>query len=275
MIFRLSILSMMLLLWFSGCDGKQEYMYLEVDEYKQRVYASWIGQIIGNTYGLSYEFHFIDEPGPDDFPYGYGWTLDLLRQYDGAFSDDDTDIEYMYLTQMEEHGIEPTYAQLRDAWMSHVTERVWAANRQAVTLMHAGHYPPVTGSKQYNSQWSQIDPQLVNEIWAFTAPGMIDYAVEKSRFMAHITNDDFGIEPTLVYAAMYSAAFFESDVHKLIDIGQNALPDESHFSSVIDRVKELYATYPNDWKAARQAVKEEYYDTAIIIHMPGCPSMPP
>lgn len=259
---RCLILSIILFLVFDQSKAQDEYVYLDIEEYKAKVYASWIGQIIGNTYGLSYEFQYIDEPGPDNFPYGYGWTLDIVREHNGAFSDDDTDIEYMYLTQMEEHGIEPTYAQLRDAWMSHVKERVWAANRQALTLMHAGHYPPVTGSRKFNSQWSQIDPQLVNEIWAFTAPGMIDYAVEKSRFAAKITNDDFGIEPTLVYAAMYSSAFFESDVTKLIEIGQDVLPQKSHFSQVIDRVRELHNQYPENWLAARKSIKEEYYEKA-------------
>jgi hypothetical protein len=155
---------------------------LSVQEYKDAVYASWIGQIIGNTYGLCYEFSFIDEPGPDSFPYGYTWTLESLKKYNGAFSDDDTDIEYMYLTQMEKNGIEPTYYQLAEAWKTHVKSKVWCANRAALTLMHAGHYPPATGSMQLNPQWCQIDPQLVNEIWALTAPGMIKYAVDKSEF---------------------------------------------------------------------------------------------
>ncbi len=63
---------------------------LSVREYKDAVYASWIGQIVGNTCGLGYEFKYINQPGPDPFPYGYSWTLDELKRYDGAFSDDDT-----------------------------------------------------------------------------------------------------------------------------------------------------------------------------------------
>ena len=40
---------------------------LSASDYEARVYAAWIGQIIGNIYGLSYEFRFIDDAGPDDF----------------------------------------------------------------------------------------------------------------------------------------------------------------------------------------------------------------
>jgi len=243
-------------------EEPKDWKYLSVEDYRKAVYASWIGQIVGNTYGLCYEFKYIGEPGPDDFPYGYSWTLDTLKKYNGAFSDDDTDIEYMYLTQMEKYGIEPTYAQLTEAWKTHVKTKVWCANRAALTLMLAGHYPPVTGSKTHNPQWCQIDPQLVNEIWAVTAPGMISYAVSKSEFAARITSDSFGLEPTLHYAAMYSAAFFEKDIHKLIDTGTAALPDSSRFAQIVAHVKDLHARYPDDWQEARRIVKENYLTQA-------------
>ena len=67
----------------------------------------------------------------------------------------------------------------------------------------------LSNSRDYNPNWFQIDPQLVNEIWAVTAPGMVDYATQNSAWAARITNDGFGIEPTIHYAAMYAAAFFE------------------------------------------------------------------
>ncbi|WP_289053143.1 ADP-ribosylglycohydrolase family protein [Carboxylicivirga marina] len=247
---------------FAGCayqEARENYQYLKVKDYQDAVYASWIGQIIGNTYGLGYEFKFIDEPGSDIFPYGYDFTLEDLRKHNGAYSDDDTDIEYMYLTQMEKNGIEPSYYHLAEAWKAHVKERIWFANRMAVTLMHAGHYPPVTGHKDFNSEWFQIDPQLVNEIWAIAAPGMVDYAVAKSKFAARITSDDFGLEPTLHYAGMYSAAFFEKDINRLIEIGNESLAPKSHFVQAVEFVKEQYALYPNNWQEARKNICDRYY----------------
>lgn len=122
---------------------------LPVQEYEDKVHASLLGQLVGNLYGLGYEFKFIDEPGPETMPYGYTeGVLQRVDEMNGGFSDDDTDIEYMYLLQMERHGIEPTYGQLAEAWKQHVRERVWVANRVALTLMHTGLYPPHTGRKQ-------------------------------------------------------------------------------------------------------------------------------
>jgi len=243
-----------------AADSRSDWR-IGLDEYRERVYASWLGQIVGNIYGLSYEFQFIDEPGPDTFPYGFGVSLERVREVNGAFSDDDTDIEYMYLLQMEQHGIEPTYRQLTAAWKHHVLDRVWVANRSALALMHAGYSPPVTGSRDYNPNWFQIDPQLVNEIWAVTAPGMVDYATQKSAWAARITNDGFGIEPTIHYAAMYAAAFFESEIERLIDIGTAALPPGSRFAGTVEHMKRLHREFPDDWRKARELMAKSYYGT--------------
>ncbi len=89
-----------------ACALCGEVLLIPRDEYLDKVKGAWLGQIVGNIYGLSYEFRYIEEPGPDEFPYGFGESLERVRAVDGAFSDDDTDIEYMYLLQMERHGIE-------------------------------------------------------------------------------------------------------------------------------------------------------------------------
>ncbi len=247
-----------------SADPLDEPRKIAVEEYEEKVYASWLGQIIGNIYGLPHENAYIEQPGPETFPYGYQRNLEALKVHDGAFSDDDTDFEYLYLLQMEKHGPEPTYKALAEAWMHHVRDRVWLANRAALGLMHYGFEPPVTGMKAHNPHWFQIDPQLVNEIWAVTAPGMIAYAVDKSAWAARITDDDWGIEPTMFYGAMYAAAFFESDVYELVEIGLRAMPEGSRFSRTVEEMKSLYAKYPTDWKSARQEMAEMYYHNEPI-----------
>lgn len=235
------------------------YQKIPVAEYQDKVKASWLGQIIGNTYGLSYEFKFIDQPGPNKFPYGFGEYLAKVKEVNGAFSDDDTDIEYMYLLQMEKHGSTPSYSALANAWQDHVREKVWVANRQAVALMHAGYSPPLTGHKTLNPQWFQIDPQLVNEIWAVTAPGMMNYAAAKTRWAGRITSDDFGIDPAVMYGAMFSAAFFEPDIERLIAAGLAALPTQSRFAAIVRHMQQLHKKYPDDWQKARAIMAEHYY----------------
>src|SRR6056297_1114252 len=136
-------LTVILIAAFSSCTNEEDYYKISVEEYHQKVYGSWIGQIIGNIYGLPHENAYKNEPGPDNFPIGY-LDLSRMQKVNGAFSDDDTDLEYMYLLQMEKHGPEPTYEQLVEAWKYHIRNRVWLANRAALGLMHFGFTPPVT-----------------------------------------------------------------------------------------------------------------------------------
>ncbi|MEO9475718.1 MAG: ADP-ribosylglycohydrolase family protein [Cyclobacteriaceae bacterium] len=232
---------------------------ISVKELRNKIAGAWIGQMIGNIYGLPHENKYVDAPGAENWPYGYTKNIDKLKTYDGAFSDDDTDVEYMYLLQMEKYGHEPTYEQMREAWMFHIRDRVWLANRGALGLMHFGFTPPFTGAKDINPHWFQIDPQLINEIWAYTAPGMIKYAAQKSDWAARITSDEWGAEPTVHYGAMYAAAFFETDVRKLIDIGLKELPEDGRYAQTIRDMIALHKKYPNKWQDAWKEMAQKYY----------------
>jgi hypothetical protein len=88
---------------------------------------------------------------------------------------------------------------------------------------------------------------------------MVKYASSKSDWAARITSDDWGVEPTIMYGAMYSAAFFEKDISKLIDIGLQALPPGGRFTSTVKEMIALHEKYPHDWKASRHEMAQKYY----------------
>ena len=233
---------------------------ITIGELKDKIAGAWIGQMIGNIYGLPHENKYVNAPGDDQkWPYGYSKNLDKLKKYEGAFSDDDTDVEYMYLLTMEKYGYEPTYEQMREAWLFHIRDRVWLANRGALGLMHYGYTPPFTGDKEINPHWFQIDPQLINEIWSYTAPGMVQYAAQKSEWAALITSDSWGVEPTIHYGAMYAAAFFETDINKLIEIGLKELPANGRYAQTVRHMIELHKKYPNKWQDSWKEMADAYY----------------
>jgi ADP-ribosylglycohydrolase len=233
---------------------------IPLDVLQDKIAGAWIGQMIGNIYGLSFENKFIEQPGNEkDFPYGYTKNTAKLKQYNGAFSDDDTDFECIYLLLMEKYGIEPTYEQMREGWMYHVRDRVWLANRAALGLMHHGFTPPFTGSKNINPHWFQIDPQLINEIWGYTAPGMLSYAAGKSAWAARITSDYWAISPTIHYGVMYANAFFEKNIRKLIENALTYLPSDDRYAQTVREMLALYDKYPNDWTKARAEMAAKYY----------------
>ncbi|MBQ8307216.1 MAG: ADP-ribosylglycohydrolase family protein, partial [Alistipes sp.] len=233
---------------------------ISMEDLRDKIAGAWLGQMVGNMYGLPYETKFIEKEGDEkNFPFGYSKSLIKMEQYDGAFSDDDTDIEYIYLMLMEKYGYEPTYAQMREGWMYHIRDRVWLANRAALGLMHYGYTPPFTGMQASNPHWYQIDPQLINEIWAYTAPGMVQYAADKSAWAARITSDEWATAPTIHYGAMYADAFFEKDIKKLVLNALRYLPEEDRYAQTVRRMVALYEQYPDNWQQARAEMAKEYY----------------
>jgi hypothetical protein len=178
--------------------------------------------------------------------------------FEGAYSDDDTDIEFVTLHAVEKYGLDLTHAEITEMWKKHINRKIWVANRTARNLMDKGVVAPETGSKENNHNWFQIDPQLVNEIWSAFYPGMTKKAAARAEWGARITNDDWGTHPTIAYGAMYSGAFFEKDVEKLVVMAVEAVPNEGPFAEGLRDVVQWHKQYP-DWRDTRKRIHEKYY----------------
>ena len=243
-------------------------------ELEDKISAFWLGQLVGNYYGLPFENIYIDEPVPFlvDRIYTYeddesillnrndwrGFIPIFMNAVEGAFADDDTDIEFITLHAVEKYGLDLTYPEITEMWKKHINRRIWVANQTARSLMSKGLVAPETGRKENNRNWFQIDPQLVNEIWSAFYPGMTKKAGERALWGARITNDDWGTHPTIAYGVMISAAFFESDVEKLVQMAIDAIPDEGPFAEGIRDVVEWHKENV-DWRDTRKLIHEKYY----------------
>lgn len=239
-----------------------------------KIEGFWIGQLVGNYMGFPFESVYIDEPIPFDVDRYFTFRDDpaipvhrddvrgyvpIVTDYvEGAFSDDDTDIELVTLHAVEQYGLDIDYEEITEVWKRHINRRIWVANRTARDLMARGLAAPDTGRKENNENWAMIDPQLVNEIWSAFYPGMTQRAAERAQWGARITNDDWGTHATIAYGAMISAAFFEPDVEKLVRIGTGAVPDSGPFAEGIRDVVRWHNEEP-DWRATRKRLHEKYY----------------
>ena len=188
-----------------------------------------------------------------------GYCLLMTTWLEGAFSDDDTDIEFVTLHAVEKYGLDINYSEITDMWKKHINRKIWCANRTARTLMSRGLTAPATGSRSNNENWYQIDPQLVNEIWSMFYPGMIRKSAERAKWGAMITNDDWGTHPTIAYGIMYSAAVFEKDVNKLVSLALSFIPEDSPFHEGIRDVISWHERYP-DWRQTRKLIFDKYYE---------------
>lgn len=232
---------------------------MPASSYADKIRGGWYGQCIGNIYGLPHEHAYQEKPRTEPIP-GYPESMiGRMRAAGGCFADDDTDVEYAYLTAMERFGVEPTHEQLGGIWVRHINSMIWVANESARYLMAAGYLPPDSGSRQRNQHWSMIDPQLVNEIWAMTAPQMLGYAAAQADWVASVTNDEWGTHATIWYNTMYAAAFTEDDPETLYRIGLAALPADSPMRQCLEDILVWRQQYGDDWLAVRAEVDRKWY----------------
>lgn len=233
-------------------------------ELKEKIAGYWMGQIVGNYMGFPFENLYNENTGP--MPYDIekyyscradqtilkeelkelkihakdrrGYTDIFAKAMQGAPSDDDTDIEFVYLHAVEKYGLDITYPEITEMWKTHLNRFIWGGNAVARKLMNEGLLPPETGKKEHNRNWYYIDAQIENEIWGAFFPGMMNNAAAKTDWSARITNDDWTVQLAVAYSVMYSAAFFEKDVDKLVILALESIPKEGPFyEGLVDVIK--------------------------------------
>ena len=272
---RLNVILLTCLLPILSAVNAEERMISKA-ELTDRVLGFWNGQLLGNYIGFPFENLYSEDAIPVLVDRIYtadyqgevqlkinnndrrGHIPILARSLGGAFSDDDTDIEFVTLHAVEKYGLGITYPEITEAWKTHINDFIWVANREARNLMDQGFVAPDTGRKENNKHWFQIDPQLVNEIWSTFYPGMIEQATERALWGARITNDDWGTHPTMAYAAMISAAFFEDDIEELVKLAVDAVPNTGPFAEGIRDVIRWHEQH-DDWRVTRQLIHDKYW----------------
>ena len=156
------------------------------DVLRDKIRGGLLGQLLGNLNGLDHEFQYIDEPG-----HVTEYTPALPE---GARTDDDTDLEWVYVVAMQdEDRILLLPARIAELWIERINRRIWCANRWARGLMNLGFEPPLTGNEALNP-WAEfnISGQFLSETFGLMAPAMPQTA---SRIGLHYTRVAIDAEP--------------------------------------------------------------------------------
>src|SRR6188508_1363476 len=101
---------------------------IDANVLEDKIRGGMLAQIIGNLNGLPHEFKYIDEPGSVEH-----YTPALPK---GAHTDDDTDIEWVYLHEIARSGenfLPPD--RIAALWKQHINRRIFCANLYARGLM--------------------------------------------------------------------------------------------------------------------------------------------
>ena len=225
---------------------------IPADVLEDKVRGGLLGQLLGNLNGLPHEMKYIDEPGAVET------YVPALPE--GARTDDDTDIEWVYVTEMHRTGqlmLPPD--RIIALWKRHINRSIWCSNAYARQLMDLGLEPPLTGRVALNP-WAEfnISGSFLCETFALISPGMPRSAARLGLNYTHVAIDGEPAQTTQFVTAMIATAYFETDVDKVLDAGLAAVDPDSAIRAVAAEARRWHAEHPRDWKATRRLVKEKY-----------------
>lgn len=217
--------------------------------FRDKVHGCWLGKAAGGTLGAPYE-----------------WSKDMNcvsfypPEINGtSIPNDDLDLQLVWLAAVERFGAVNINERILAEYWSEMITGPWNEYGICRNNIRMGLYPPLSGScgndiwKWSNGAW------IRSEIWACLFPGAPEEAAMAAYADACCDHCGEGIYAEIFTAAMESAAFVESDIHKLIGIGLSLIPSDSRIASVIQTAikchKEGY-TLPD----ARNTVLKEVED---------------
>jgi len=250
------------------CSREVEYRQISYEDYLDKVDGAWLGQMIGVTFGEPTEFRYQGKIVPFNLDYYYKHTgkgnkRQNYKRYtpDGAPDQDDVYIELLFLHCIKNYGINVTARQIAEEWLKRMDyNRVWHANKAAHTNFMKGIWPPESGNPKYNRHADDIDFQIESDLFGIISPGLPQESNRWCDKVGHIMNYGDGVYGGMFVAGMYTIAFFETDVQKIVSWGLRCIPKESRYAKVIRDVMDWHKQY-SDWTYTWNELQKKWGNT--------------
>jgi len=233
----------------TASDGMVE---IPAEVLRDKIRGGLLGQILGNLNGIPHEMRYINEPG--------NVTEYVPALPEGAWTDDDTDFEWVYVDAMQRQGaILIPHSEIAALWKTRINRRIWCSNQYARVLMDLGLEPPMTGSIALNP-WADfnISGQFLCESFGLIAPAMPQTAGRIGLNFTRVTIDGEPAQTTQMFTAMIATAFLTDDMERVLDSGVAALDPQSVLREIVGDVRTWHHAHPTDWRTTRELVKEKY-----------------
>ena len=225
---------------------------LLVSEYREKMKAAWIGQMVGVQWGQPTEFKFNDKAIPEDsVP---EWKPEMLN---GAFDNDDLYVEMTFLKTLDDYGLDVS---IRQAGIDFANSQyiLWCANDAGRVNLRKGIAPPDSSHPSFNRCPNDIDYQIESDYAGIISPGCPQRVIELGRKFGRLMNFGDGVWAGQFVGAMYAEAFFSSDVNALLDAGLAAIPSESDYAQMVRNVRTWHRELPGDWQKCWERIRATY-----------------
>ena len=230
----------------------QKYRRLSLDDYRDKMKAGWIGQMVGVGWGGPTEFRWKGEIIPaDKMP---KWKPETVNQ----FHQDDIYVEMTFLRSLEVYGLDVS---IRQAGIDFANSEypLWHANRAGRANLRDGIAPPDSGHPQFNKHADDIDYQIEADFAGLIAPALPNTVIELGNVFGRVMNYGDGLYGGHFVGGMYAEAFFEDDPVKLVEAGLRCIPRESKYAETIRDVLAWYGEEPDDWEKTWDKINRKYH----------------
>lgn len=244
---------------------------VSVEEYRDKMKAGWLGQMIGVGWGLPTEFHYRWKIIPEDKT--PAWKPEMINQY----NNDDLFVEMSFIKTLETYGVDVS---ARQAGIDYANSQfgVVHANHYGRDALRSGIAPPDSGHPQFNRSGvdhvhsDDIDYQIESDYSGLIAPGMPNVSIELGEKFGVLVNYGDGVYAGQFMGAMIAEAFFETDMEKVVVAGLKAIPAGSQYHECISDVLKWYRANPNpnDWQKTWQLLEDKYGMNADNYHRVTC-----
>jgi hypothetical protein len=243
-----------------------QFRRLPVKEYRDKMKAGWLGQIIGVSWGAPTEGNYKQIiPEKETPPF-----RDTL--VNDAFGQDDLYVEMTFLRSMEEHGFDVS---IRQAGIDFANSGypLWCANDAGRKNLRKGIAPPDSSHPKFHKCAGAIDYQIESDFSGLIAPGMPNVAIGLGEKFGRLMNYGDGMYAGQFMGGMYAEAFFETDPVKLIEAGLRCIPQQSLYAEMVRDVLQWRRENPDWQKTWQLAVKKyrskQYYISELDVKIEG------
>jgi len=225
---------------------------LPLRDYRDKMKAGWIGQIVGVSWGAPTEFKWSDKIIPADrMPL---WKSDMIND---AFGQDDLYVEMTFIRTLEQYGLDVSIRQAGIDFANSLYP-LWCANDAGRKNLRKGIAPPDSSHPQFSSRANDIDYQIEADYSGLISPGLAQTAIDLGERFGRLMNYGDGMYAGQFVGAMYAAAFFESDSIQIVKTALAAIPTDSQYAQMVRDMLTWYGANPEDWEQTWQLCQKKY-----------------
>ena len=235
-------------------------------EYLKKVYASWLGKVIGVQLGSPVENWTsaqIEEKYPDEEGY--------LVECDVYAADDDLNGPLFFVRSLLDHD-KINAEKIGQTMLNYLQEYrgfFWwggvgvSTEHTAYENLKNGIKAPQSGSMTTNGQAiaEQIGGQIFSDCWGYVAGYDPERAKKLAAMASSVTHDRCGIEGGIFVAVAITLAMTKNDIHEVIVEALEYLDKDLEYYQVARDIICFYENNPDDWKKCLKYIQDNYgYD---------------